>query len=74
MTHDARLVKPGARKGTHLLTPNQEYTWDVFQACKTNDANLTHLKVDGGFSFNTGEAIHSANQIKDCMTKHGFTF
>src|SRR4029434_7296106 len=47
-----RVLPGGARQGTALLTPNQEYTADVFKACKAETrvggAVLTTLKANGG--------------------------
>jgi hypothetical protein len=58
-----RFLPGGARKGTALLTPNQEYTVDVFNACKTETrvhcAFLTILKTDGGLGSTTART-HAA--------------
>jgi hypothetical protein len=73
-----RLLPGGARKGTALLTPHQEYTMEVFNACKTEtrarDAFLTTLKVDGGFGFDNGEDNYGTQLLINCMASYGFTF
>jgi hypothetical protein len=64
----------GARKGTALLTPNQEYTWDVFHACRASkDVVLTGLKPNGGFTFSAEFGLDAADTIK-CMSRYGFSF
>ena len=73
-----RLLAGGARKGTALLTPNQEYTVDVFNACKTetrvHGAFLTTLKTNGGFGFDNGEDNYGTQLLINCMASYGFTF
>jgi hypothetical protein len=72
-----RFLPDGVRKGTAFLTPNQEYTLDVFNACKTetqvNGAFLTILKTNGGFGFDS-EDSRGAKLLINCMTSYGFTF
>jgi hypothetical protein len=72
------VLPGGARKGTSLLTPNQEYTVDVFSACKietrVHDAFLTTLDVKGGFGFDNGEDNHGTQRLINCMASYGFTF
>jgi hypothetical protein len=71
------VLPGGARKGTALLTPNQEYTVDVFRACqtetKTHFAVLTTLKPDGGFGF-ANEDNYGIQELINCMASYGFTF
>jgi hypothetical protein len=66
------------RKGTALLTPNQEYTVDVFNACKMEtrvfSAFLTILKTNGGFGFDNGEDNRGTQLLINCMASYGFTF
>lgn len=70
----ADSVVSGVRLGTALLTPNQEYTWDVFQACRASkDVTLTALKFDGSFNF-SGELGLDASDTIQCMSRHGFIF
>ena len=72
-----RFLPDGVRKGTAFLTPNQEYTVDVFNACKTetrvNGAFLTILKTNGGFGFDS-EDSQGAKLLINCMASYGFTF
>ena len=73
----SRFLPGGVRKGTAFLTPNQEYTVDVFNACKTetrvNVAFLTTLKTNGGFGFDS-EDNRGAQLLIACMASYGFTF
>jgi hypothetical protein len=73
-----RVLPGGARQGTALLTPNQEYTADVFNACKAEtrvgSAVLTTLKVNGGFGFDNGEDNYGTQRLINCMASYGFTF
>jgi hypothetical protein len=73
-----RVLPGGARQGTALLTPNQEYTADVFNACKAETrvggAVLTTLKVNGGFGFDNGEDNYGTQRLINCMASYGFTF
>jgi hypothetical protein len=67
-----RLVRY-TRKGTALLQPNQEWTYDVFTFCRTMDASLTVLRPDGSFSFEAVDAV-SARALMRCMSGYGFRF
>jgi hypothetical protein len=73
-----RLLPGGARKGTTLLTPNQQYTVEVFNACKAetriHGAFLTTLKTNGGFGFDNGEDNFGTQLLINCMASYGFTF
>ena len=73
-----RFLPGGVRKGTALLTPNQEYTVDVFNACKMEtrvfSAFLTILKTNGGFGFDNGEDNRGTQLLINCMASYGFTF
>jgi hypothetical protein len=73
-----RFLPGGVRKGTAFLTPNQEYTVDVFNACKTetrvHSAFLTILKTNGGFGFDNGEDNRGTQLLINCMASYGFTF
>jgi hypothetical protein len=73
----SRFLPGGVRKGTAFLTPNQEYTVDVFNACKTetrvNGAFLTTLKTNGGFGFDSDDS-RGAKLLINCMASYGFTF
>ncbi len=73
-----RLLPGGVRNGTAFLTPNQEYTVDVFNACKTETrvygAFLTILKTNGGFGFDNGEDNRGTQLLINCMASYGFTF
>jgi hypothetical protein len=73
-----RVLPGGARQGTALLTPNQEYTADVFKACKAetrvSGAVLTTLKANGGFGFDNGEDNYGTQLLINCMASYGFTF
>jgi hypothetical protein len=73
-----RFLPGGVRKGTTFLTPNQEYTVDVFNACKTetrvHGAFLTILKTNGGFGFDNGENNRGTQLLINCMASYGFTF
>jgi hypothetical protein len=73
-----RFLPGGARKGTAFLTPNQEYTVDVFNACKIETrvqaAFLTILKTNGGFGFDNGEDTRGTQLLINCMASYGFTF
>jgi hypothetical protein len=73
-----RFLPGGIRKGTTFLTPNQEYTVDVFNACKTetrvHGAFLTILKTNGGFGFDNGEDNRGTQLLINCMASYGFTF
>jgi hypothetical protein len=73
-----RLLPGGARKGTALLTPNQQYTVEVFNACKAetriHGAFLTTLKTNGGFGFDNGEDNFGTQLLINCMASYGFTF
>jgi hypothetical protein len=73
-----RVLPGGARQGTALLTPNQEYTADVFKACKAETrvggAVLTTLKANGGFGFDNGEDNYGTQLLINCMASYGFTF
>ena len=61
------------RKGTYLLTPAQEYTWDVFQECRVPGANIARLEVNGGFRFDV-TSIRDASAVILCMSEYGFVF
>jgi len=67
-----RLVRY-ARTGTATLSPNQEWTYDVFTFCRTADASLTMVRPDGSFSFDAVDAL-SARSLMRCMAVYGFTF
>jgi hypothetical protein len=73
-----RLLPGGARQGTAFLNPNQEYTADVFNACKAETrvggAALTTLKANGGFGFDNGEDNYGTQLLINCMASYGFTF
>src|SRR5215831_5553973 len=73
-----RFLPGGVRKGTAFLTPYQEYTVDVFNACKAetgvNSAFLTALKTNGGFGFDNGEDNRGTQLLINCMASYGFTF
>ena len=73
-----RVLPGGVRKGTGLLTPNQEYTLEVFNACKVETnvylAVLTTLKPNGGFGFDNGEDNYGTQRLINCMASYGFTF
>ena len=73
-----RFLPGGARKGTAFLTPNQEYTVDVFNACKAEarvyGAFLTIVKTNGGFGFDNGEDNLGTQRLINCMATYGFTF
>ena len=73
-----RFLPGGVRKGTGNLTPNQEYTVDVFNACKMEtrvfSAFLTILKTNGGFGFDNGEDNRGTQLLINCMASYGFTF
>jgi hypothetical protein len=73
-----RFLPGGVRNGTAFLTPNQEYTVDVFNACKTetrvHGAFLTSLKTNGGFGFDSGEDNRGAQLLINCMASYGFSF
>jgi hypothetical protein len=73
-----RFLPGGVRKGTAFLTPNQEYTVDVFNACKAetrvHGAFLTILKTNGGFGFDNGEDNRGTQLLINCMASYGFTF
>jgi hypothetical protein len=73
-----RFLPGGVRKGTAFLTANQEYTVDVFNACKTetrvHGAFLTILKTNGGFGFDNGEDNRGTQLLINCMASYGFTF
>ena len=73
-----RFLPGGVRKGTAFLTPNQEYTVDVFNACKAETraygAFLTILKTNGGFGFDNGEDNLGTQLLINCMATYGFTF
>jgi hypothetical protein len=73
-----RFLPGGIRKGTAFLTPNQEYTVDVFNACKAEtgvySAFLTILKTNGGFGFDNGENNRGTQLLINCMASYGFTF
>ena len=73
-----RVLPGGARQGTALLTPNQEYTADVFKACKAETrvggAIMTTLKANGGFGFDNGEDNYGTQLLINCMASYGFTF
>lgn len=71
------LVKPGQRAGTYFLTPAQEYTWDVFRACKDAQnlmVTLGQLKTNGGFSFTYSGTNHNMRYLIACMERYGFVF
>jgi hypothetical protein len=73
-----RVLPGGPRKGTALLTPNQEYTVEVFNACKAetgvHSAFLMTLKTNGGFGFDNGEDNYGTQRLINCMASYGFTF
>src|SRR5215831_7130686 len=73
-----RFLPGGVRKGTAFLTPYQEYTVDVFNACKAetgvNSAFLTALKTNGGFGFDNGEDNRGTQLLINCLASYGFTF
>jgi len=56
----------------------QEYTVDVFNACKMEtrvfSAFLTILKTNGGFGFDNGEDNRGTQLLINCMASYGFTF
>jgi len=56
-----------------LLTAEQVYTWEVFNACKSSDGQLTGLRPNGGFSFEAA-TVHDARATMRCMATYGFTF
>lgn len=65
----------GGTKPSKLLTPDQEYTLDTFNACAVSYAGalIDGLSPDGAFTFST-RYRSDANGIKDCMAKKGFKF
>jgi hypothetical protein len=65
----------GGAKTSKFLTPEQEFTLDIFNSCASSyaGAKIDGLVPDGGFSFST-RYRSDANGIKDCMVKQGFTF
>jgi hypothetical protein len=67
-----RLVRY-ARRGTVLLRPNQEWTYDAFTFCAEGKASLTVLKPNGSFSFDAIDAV-SARRVMRCMSEYGFSF
>src|SRR5215831_18563851 len=73
-----RFLPGGVRKGTAFLTPYQEYTVDVFNACKTetgvHSAFLAALKTNSGFGFDNGEDNRGTQLLINCMASYGFTF
>jgi hypothetical protein len=67
----------GKRSGTLFLTPNQEYTWDVFHGCKDTHGlmvSLDRLAFDGSFSFWANGGMFNVTRLKQCMEAHGFKF
>jgi hypothetical protein len=58
-----------------FLTPAQENTYDVFNACAAHytDARIDTLAPDGSFTFSAA-MTHDSYAIKACMAQHGFKF
>lgn len=67
-----RLVRY-ARRGTALLRPTQEWTYDAFSYCAEGKASLTVLKPDGSFGFQAIDAV-AARGVMRCMSQYGFLF
>ena len=64
----------GLREGSWLLTPNQEYTWDMFTECKRGkDVQLHALRFDGSFTFSADLTIDMTRTV-DCLRARGFGF
>jgi hypothetical protein len=67
-----RLVRY-ARRGTALLRPTQEWTYDAFSYCAEGKASLSVLRPDGSFGFEAIDAV-SARGVMRCMSQYGFLF